>query len=741
MHAVFASKAGNHAQCAALCAFVSIAVVSTAGCAISSRHNQLSQSHGAGRMDAVQYPQTFTESTVDVYHGVEVPSPYKWMEDLDSSQVSQWITDQNSISSPYLASLPYRDQIRDRFERLINYERFTAPGKAGGRYFFSYNSGLMNQNQLFVADSLDTEARLLIDPNSFSDDGTIALGGTAVSDDGRYIAYSKQVGGSDWRTWYVHDIEQGVDTGDVLEFIKFSGISWSKDNNGFYYSRYPSEGGVDLSSSNENLKVYYHALGSPQSEDEMVYELPTHPRRGPYAGVTEEGDYLVINVNEGFDSNAIHLRSLTESNSPVVRLFDAWDAQYNYLGNDGTTFYILTTKDAPNWRVVALDVTHPDAGADTSLWRDVVPETVEAIDSASVVGGRLIVRYLKDARSVVKVFEKDGSFVRDVALPGIGTASGFDGRNDDPETSFAFSSFTSPSTTYTYNVQTGEVSLFRKPAFDADLDKYTVDQVFYSSRDGTQVPMFLVHRTDIVLDGSNPTLLYGYGGFNVSLTPGFSTSRVLWLEMGGVYAVPNLRGGGEYGESWHEAGTKLKKQNVFDDFIGAAEWLISNGYTRSDKLVIQGGSNGGLLVGACMTQRPDLFGCCLPAVGVLDMLRYHIPTIARAWSSDYGLSENFDEFEALHAYSPLHNVKDGTCYPPTLVTTADRDDRVVPWHSFKFTSALQHAQACANPILIRVETNAGHGSGKPISKVIEEVADEWAFVARALDMHPALTEN
>ncbi|MCB9860579.1 MAG: S9 family peptidase [Phycisphaeraceae bacterium] len=694
-----------------------------------------------GRMDAVQYPPTYRATTNNVYFGVEVPSPYQWMEDLESVDVDNWIADQNSISLPYLASLPYREEIRDQYEKLINYERYSAPGKSGGRYFYSYNSGLMNQNQLFVMDSLDGDARLLIDPNTFSDDGTVALGGTEVSDDGRYIAYSKQIGGSDWRTWYVHDIESGEDTSDVLEFIKFSGVSWSKDNAGFYYSRYPSEGGTDLSSTNENLKVYYHTLGTPQSNDRMIYELPSHPRRGPYAGVTEDGDYLIIQVHEGFNANAIHYKSLTDDRASVVRLFDEWDAQYDFLDNDGSTFFFLTTKDAPNWRVVAIDVNQSNAGTDPSLWRDVVPEGAEAIDSAAFVGGRLIVRYLKDAKSVVRVFEKDGSFVRDVALPGIGTASGFGGRDNDPETSFEFSSYTSPRTAYTYNVQTGEVSLFRKPEIDVDLDKYVVNQVFYSSKDGTRVPMFLVHRKDIVLNGANPTLLYGYGGFNVSLTPGFSTSRVLWLEMGGVYAVPNLRGGGEYGESWHEAGTKLNKQNVFDDFISAAEWLIANGYTRPDKLAIQGGSNGGLLVGACMTQRPDLFGCCLPAVGVLDMLRYHTPTIARAWSTDYGLSENEDEFHALYAYSPLHNVREGTCYPPTLVTTADRDDRVVPWHSFKFTSALQHAQECANPILIRVETDAGHGSGKPISKVIEEVADEWAFVAKALDMHPEFHAN
>jgi prolyl oligopeptidase len=683
-----------------------------------------------GPWSAVEYPETPRVEHTDTYHGVDVEDPYRWLEELDSDETAQWVQAQNDISVPLLSNLPKHQEITERLTSIWNYERYGTPFKEGGRYFYTRNNGLQDQSVLYTADRLEQEPTTLLDPNTFSDDATVSLAGYSVSPDGQHIAYAKSDGGSDWRSWNIRNIDTGEDLPETLNFTKFTPVSWSPDGSGFYYSRHPAkaDGTGDGTAA---VSLYHHTLGEDQSDDEMVYSIPEHPRRNPMGGVTEDGRFLVINVSEGFDANAVYYRDLRRRNAGVVKLLDAWDALYNFLGNDGSTFYFQTNKDAPKWRVIAIDLDRPSP----ANWREVIPEAEEALGSVSYVGGHFVTSYLKDAHTLAKVYSTAGEHVRDVDLPGVGSANGFGGHADDPETFFSYTGFTSPGTVYRYNVATGEAEEYKQSHVDADLDQFETEQVFFASKDGTQVPMFITHRKGMALDGTNPTLLYAYGGFNISLTPRFSAERIVWLEMGGVLAVPNLRGGGEYGEEWHEAGTKLNKQNVFDDFIAAAEWLIDNGYTSTPKLAIQGGSNGGLLVGAVLTQRPDLYGAALPAVGVLDMLRYHTPSLnARGWSSDYGTSEDEEEFKALLAYSPLHNVEEGTCYPPTLISTADHDDRVVPWHSFKFGATMQRGQSCSNPILVRVETRAGHGAGKPTWMRIEEVADQWAFLAAALSI-------
>lgn len=694
----------------------------------------------AGVSGTVTYPESLQGDAVDDYHGVAVADPYRWMEALDTPPVDRWVEAQNDVARPYLESLPMREGIRERLTELWNYERYGTPFKEGGYYFYTWNSGLMDQNHVYVTSELsDDEPTLLLDPNAFSEDGTVALAGMSVSPAGNYVAYAKSDGGSDWRDWFFRDIRTGEDLPDRLTHTKFTSMAWTRDGTGVFYSRYPlgPDGAADDS---QQVAVYFHLIGTPQDEDQLVYDLsgaPTH--RGlapdPYASVTEDGRYVVVGISAGYHENKVSYIDLSTPEKNVVPLIDEWVALYSFVGNDGRTFFFSTTDDAPNSRVIAVDLDAPDRAS----WREVIPEADEALRGVSYVGGRLITQYLKDAKSLVKVYAPDGTLVDEVDLPGIGTAGGFGGHQDDPTTFFSFSGFTSPSATYSYDVSTSEVRLMRRAQIGGiDPDAYETRQVFYPSADGTMIPMFITHKKGLELNGDNPTLLYGYGGFNVSLTPRYSTSRMAWMEMGGVLAIPNLRGGGEYGKRWHVAGTKLEKQNVFDDFIAAAEWLIDNGYTRPQRLGIQGGSNGGLLVGACMVQRPDLFGAALPAVGVLDMLRYHTASAnARNWSTDYGLSENPDEFRAQFAYSPVHNVFDGICYPPTLITTADHDDRVVPWHSYKFAAALQAAQDCDNAVLIRVETRAGHGAGKPTWMVIEGIADQWAFLAYHLGMNGA----
>jgi len=677
----------------------------------------------------LDYPEARRSDHTDNHFGTAVADPYRWMEDLEAQEIGAWVKHQNKIAGPFLEGLAGHEDIQARLTELWNYERFGVPFKEGGLYFFTRNDGLQDQDVLYVAESLEAEPRVLIDPNDFSEDATIALAGWSVSPDGRYIAYSISDGGTDWNSWHVREVETGEGLADAVGYTKFTQASWLPNGSGFFYSRYPV--GPDGEGDGQaQVQVYFHPLGVDQAEDELVYAVEDSDSRNPEGTVTEDGRYLILHLSEGYNENAVYHRDLGAPSGQVVRLLDDWDALYTFVGNDGPIFFFHTNKDAPRNRVVAIDIRK----ADPSEWREIIPEAEETLEFASYVGGMFVGQYLKDASSLVRLFSPEGEVIRDVALPGIGTVGGFGGRSDDPETFFSFQSYTAPPTLYRYDVSTGESAVYRETQVDIDPSAYETIQLFYTSADGTRIPMFLTYKSGLEKTGRNPTLLYGYGGFNISETPSFRADRLVWLEMGGIFAHANLRGGGEFGEEWHLAGTKTNKQNVFDDFIGAAEYLISEGYTSTPRLAIQGGSNGGLLVGAVLTQRPELFGAALPAVGVLDMLRYHTASLnARQWSSDYGLSENEEEFRALFAYSPYHNVRDGTCYPPTLVTTADRDDRVVPWNSFKFGAALQHAQACENPILIRVETRAGHGAGKPTWMRIEEVADAWAFLKWALD--------
>jgi prolyl oligopeptidase len=684
-------------------------------------------------MPKVTYPLTKTVEVADTYHGITVSDPYRWLEDANSAETEAWVTAQNEVTAAYLKPMPARAAVQKRLTELWDYERYGIPSRYGSRYFFARNDGLQNQAVQYVADSLDAEPRVLIDPNTLSTDGTVALGGMSLSDDGSKLAYSIARSGSDWQEWHVRDVATGQDLPDKIEWSKFSGASWLKDGSGFYYSRYAApESGTALQEANYNHKLYFHKLGTPQSADALVYERPDHPDWNLGGSVSEDGQWLVIYANKGTERrNYLFLKSLLEPNAPVRDLLVAGDASYSLVGNDGNTFYVITDQSAPLKKLVAVDSSNPSPAA----WRTVIPESKDTLQWANLFGQRLVVGYLKDARSQVRLHSLTGELLRDVALPGIGTASGFDGKREHTETFFAFSSYTSPTTIYRYDIEEGVSTVFKAPKVAFDSRQFETKQVFATSKDGTKVPMFLTHKKGLELSGKNPVYLYGYGGFNIPLTPGFSVAMLPWLEQGGVYAVANLRGGGEYGKEWYEAGTKLRKQNVFDDFIGCAEWLIAQKYTSPAKLAIAGGSNGGLLVGACMTQRPELFGVALPAVGVLDMLRFDKFTIGWAWKSDYGDPASEADFKALMAYSPYHNLKLGTRYPATLVTTSDHDDRVVPAHSFKFAARLQAAQDPSGPpTLIRIETKAGHGAGKPTAKIIEEQADIWAFVMRALGM-------
>ncbi|MEQ9410636.1 MAG: prolyl oligopeptidase family serine peptidase [Fuerstiella sp.] len=679
------------------------------------------------------YPETRTVSQVDDFHGTKVDDPYRWLEQdvRESKDVAEWVEAQNKLTFDYLKKIPGRDRIEERITELWNYEKISAPSKKGGRYYFYRNDGLQNQNVLYMQQTLDDEPQILIDPNTWSEDGTIALSGAEFSDDGRYVAYGIQDGGSDWRTWRVREIATGELLDDELKWIKFSSIAWTPDSKGFFYSRYdePQEG-AEFQSLNLNQKVFYHTVGTSQAADELVYQRPDHPEWGFGADVSEDGRYLVLTVWKGTDDRyRIVVRDLTEPGAEPFELIDNFDYEYSFVGNDDSTLFFQTNLNAPLRRIIGIDLNRPEM----ENWTEIIPETENTLTSANIVGDMFVGRYLKDARTQVRLHQMDGTFVREVEFPGIGTATGFGGKRDHQETFYSFSSFAIPPSTYRYDIQTGESTLLRQADVKFNPEDYETTQIFYHSKDGTRVPMFLCHRRGIELNGQNPTLLYGYGGFNISLTPGFSVSRMAWMELGGVFAMPNLRGGGEYGEPWHKAGTKTNKQNVFDDFIAAAEWLIDHKYTSPEKLAVQGGSNGGLLVGACMTQRPELFGACLPAVGVMDMLRFHKFTAGRFWVDDYGSADNPDEFRALLDYSPYHNLEGGIQYPATLITTADTDDRVVPGHSFKFAARLQVCQSGTNPTLIRIETRAGHGAGKPTAKIIEEVADQFAFLAQNLD--------
>jgi len=696
---------------------------------------------GAGRTEQppaaparIEYPPTRRVDHVDTYLGVKVPDPYRWLEEdiRNSKEVADWVSAENKVTFGYLESLPERKKIRRRLSELWDFAQYASPCKAGGRYYYLKNDGLQNQPVLYLMDALDAEPRALLDPNTWSKDGTIALGGLGFSDDGRYLAYCRAEAGSDWSAWHVMEIDSGKVLPDELRWTKFSRASWTKDGQGFFYSRYEEpKKGAEFQALNFNNQLCYHRLDTPQSADTLVYYRPERPEWQYDGIVSDDGRWLVITTHLGTDERyRITVKDLSQPEAKPIEVIDNFEHEYTFVGNDGSVLYFKTDLEAPRRRLIAIDLDRPEQ----KKWREIVPQRAETLAEVEFVGNQFIASYLKDVQPQVQIFSQDGRFLREVQLPGIGAVAGFHGKRTDTETFYTFSSFATPASIYHYDMTTGASRLFRRPELKFNPDDFEVKQVFYHSRDGTRVPMFIAYKKGMTLNGSNPTLLYGYGGFNISLLPGFSVGRLAWMEMGGVYAQPNLRGGGEYGETWHQAGTKLHKQNVFDDFIAAAEWLIAHQYTRPEKLAIQGGSNGGLLVGAVETQRPDLFGACLPAVGVMDMLRFQKFTEGRTWVDDYGSSDNPEEFQAIWKYSPYQNIKPGTCYPATLVTTADTDDRVVPGHSFKFAAALQQAQACNKPVLIRIATRAGHGAGKPTSKRIAEITDEWSFLVKNLNM-------
>lgn len=681
--------------------------------------------------DSLTYPTTRKEEVVETLHGVKIADPYRWLEDDNSEETKQWVKAQNEVTFGYLEKLPRRAEIQSRLKELWNYERVGMPFERGGRWFYSHNSGLQNQPVLMTSESLEEKAALLLDPNAMSKDGTTSLSDYEASEDGKLIAYGVSEAGSDWNTIRLRDIASGKDLDDVIRWVKFSGISWLKDGSGFFYARYDEpKAEAALTAKNEFHKLYFHKLGTSQKEDVLVYERKDEPKWGFGGHVTEDGEYLIIPVWLGTEpKNRLFYKKIAPE-APVVELLNDYDARYEFIDNVGPIFYFHTDLNATCYQVIAIDIRKPQRGN----WRVIVPEVPKVLlENVSTVGGKMFCQYLRDAKTEVKCFDMDGKLIREVKLPGIGSAGGFGGHRTDTSTFYTFTSFTEPGSIYRMDLESGDSTLWRKPEVKFDGAAFETKQFFVTSKDGTKVPMFIVHKKGLKLDGSNPTLLYGYGGFSISLTPSFSVSRAVWLEMGCVFAMPNLRGGGEYGRDWHLAGVKLGKQNVFDDFTASAEWLIANKYTSSAKLAIQGGSNGGLLVGACMIQRPELYAAALPAVGVLDMLRFEKFTIGWGWRSDYGSVENGAEFKALLSYSPYHNLKPGTRYPATLVLTGDHDDRVVPAHSFKFGSRLQESQAKDGPpVLIRIETSAGHGAGTALNKMIEKTADEWAFLVKHL---------
>ncbi len=684
-----------------------------------------------------EYPKPIRTEQMDDYHGIKISDPFRGLENPDSPETRDWIDAQNRLTNAYLATIPEREKIKKRLTELWNFEKYSAPFKVAGKYFYYKNDGLQNQFVLYVADSPMDKGRVLIDPNTLSNDGTIALANVSISEDGMLMAYSLSSGGSDWQEWHVREVATSKDLSDIIKWSKFSGASWTTDGKGFFYSRYPEPGEkTKLEDINFYQKLYFHKIGTPQSEDVLVYERPDHKDWGFSGKVTEDGQFLIISVWKGTDpKNLVYFKDLKNPDGKVMEIISEFESEYSFLGNDGSKFYFKTDKEAPRGRIISINTNEKIPGRkvrDAQPVREIIAQSSETIDGVSLIGNSFIVSYLKDAYTQTQVFDLNGKLVREVKFPGIGTAGGFGGRRNDRETFYSFSSFTTPNTIFRYDVASGKSEVFRTPKVAFNPADFEVKQIKYKSKDGTLVPMFIVHKKGLTLDGTNPTLLYGYGGFNISMTPSFSLSRLIWMEMGGVFAMPNIRGGGEYGEEWHQAGIKLKKQNVFDDFIAAAEWLIANKYTQPAKLAISGGSNGGLLVGAVLNQRPELFSAALPAVGVMDMLRFHKFTIGWGWTSDYGSAENADEFKALFAYSPLHNIKKGGKYPAVLITTADHDDRVVPAHSFKYAATLQEAQGGAAPILIRIETKAGHGAGKPTTKIIEEQADIYGFLVKNL---------
>jgi len=676
----------------------------------------------------IDYPFARKGDVVDVYHGIEIADPYRWLEDAGSDETLAWVQAQNELTLGFIDG-PQWHSINERLTELWNFPKYSLPEKEGGRYFFSRNDGLQDQPVYYVQDSLDGEPRVVIDPNALSTDGTTALTGTTVSRDGKLVAYLVSRSGSDWQELRVRDVDSGEDYEEILEWCKFTDIAWKVDGSGFYYNRFPDPGSVPEEDRNNYNRVYWHGLGTPQSSDVLVYERPDDKELGFSPWITEDGKYVVLWVYRGTDpKNRIYLKEV-ESEGPFNLLLDEADAMYAPIGNVGTTFYFHTDLDAPHGRIVSMDVASPELGG----WKEIVPEAEDVIDFVAIVDGQFVVAYMRDAWNRLVIHDLSGAFVKEIDLPGIGSVAGLSGKQEHQEMFFSYMSFLQPLSTFRYDFATGETEAFHAPEIDFDAEAYETRQVFVTSKDGTKVPMFITHRKGLVLDGNAPTLLYGYGGFNIGLTPRFSISRLIWLEAGGVYAVANLRGGSEYGEEWHQAGILGNKQNVFDDFIAAGEWLVENGYTNPSRLASIGGSNGGLLTAVCMVQRPDLWGAVISAVPVIDMLRYHMFSVGRYWVSDYGNAEQSKEhFEFLHDYSPLHNIEEGVAYPATFVTTADTDDRVVPLHGKKFVAAMQAADAGENPILLRVETKAGHGKGKPTSKRIEEAADIYAFLFKIL---------
>ncbi len=669
------------------------------------------------------YPESNRDSSiVEDYHGTSIADPYRWLEDDHSDETKDWVTRQNDTTFDYLDNIPFKSKVKERLTDLWNYERYSSPFKRGDKYYFFKNDGLQNQSVLYSIDDLSGDGEVVIDPNSFSEDGTTSLGGFSFNKNGTLLAYTISEGGSDWRTAQVLDLKTMKPLNDEINWVKFSGLSWQGD--GFYYSRYPEPNEEDeLSGKNEYHQVYYHKIGSAQKDDKLIYDQPDHPLRNVFAQTTDDERFLILGTSESTSGNAMSFKDLSKPNSPIVNVVSSFDNDYSVVDNDGDYLFVLTNRDAKNQRLIKIDSKNPSS----SNWEEIIPEAQQKLQWVTAAGDKLFASYLKDAYSLVKVFDRNGSFIQNLSLPGIGSIGGITGKEESDLAFYSYTSFTYPTTIFKLDTKTLESDIFRQPTVDFDPEQFMTEQKWFESYDGTRVPLFVTHNKKLKLNGDNPTLLYAYGGFDISVTPSFNPGRVPLLENGGVYAVANIRGGGEFGKSWHEAGTKERKQNVFDDFQSAAEYLIKEKYTSSEKLAIQGGSNGGLLVGACITQRPDLYAVAFPAVGVLDMLRYHKFTIGWAWASDYGSSDEPDAFEYLLKYSPLHNVKEAE-YPATLVTTADHDDRVVPAHSFKFISELQHNHIGENPVLIRVETSAGHGAGKPTSKRIEEYADVLSFM-------------
>ena len=668
----------------------------------------------------IKYPQTKQTDKVDSYFETKISDPYRWLEDDRSTETADWVKAQNQLTFGYLNSIPFRNTIKERMEKLWNYEKVSAPFKEGKYTYYYKNNGLQNQSVLYRKDAAGIE-ELFLDPNTFSKDATTSLDAVSFSKDGSLCAYSISEAGSDWRKVIFINAESKQSIGDKLIDVKFSGLSW-KANEGVYYSSYDKPKGSELSAKTDQHKLYFHKLGTNQSEDVLVFG-GKEKRRYVRGSVSDDNHYLFISAANSTSGNELYLQDLTKPNAPIQLIHAGFEYDVDVLDNQGTKLFIVTNYKAPNKRIVTVEVSNPTA----DNWKDCIAETDQVL-SPSTGAGFIFANYMKDAVSLVKQFDYNGQLVREIELPGLGTASGFGGKNEDKIVYFSFTNYVTPSTTYQFSPADGTSSIYVQPKVDFISGDYTSKQVFYTSKDGTKVPMIITYKKGITLNGKNPTILYAYGGFNVSLTPSFSIANAVWLEMGGIYAVANLRGGGEYGKKWHDAGTKMQKQNVFDDFIAAAEYLIAQKYTSSNFLAIKGGSNGGLLVGATMTQRPDLMKVALPAVGVMDMLRYHTFTAGAGWAYDYGTAEDSKAmFDYIKSYSPVHNVKAGVKYPATLVTTGDHDDRVVPAHSFKFAAELQAKQVGSNPVLIRIETNAGHGAGKPVSKTIEEAADLQAF--------------